>query len=74
MPEEINVYCDESCHLENDGQSVMVLGSIWCPKSSARTINQQIRTIKKAYGLNERMEIKWTKVSPTGLDLYKSLI
>jgi len=23
-----NVYCDESCHLENDDMSVMVLGGV----------------------------------------------
>ena len=22
----INIYCDESCHLPNDGQNAMVLG------------------------------------------------
>lgn len=26
-----NLYCDESCHLENDGQKAMVLGAVWCP-------------------------------------------
>lgn len=28
-----NVYCDETCHLENDGINVMVLGAVWCPQS-----------------------------------------
>lgn len=32
MLEVFNVYCDESCHLPNDGNSVMVLGGVWCPK------------------------------------------
>ena len=31
MSERINIYCDESCHLEQDGQSLMVLGAAWCP-------------------------------------------
>lgn len=22
----LNLYCDESCHLENDGESVMLIG------------------------------------------------
>jgi hypothetical protein len=26
-----NVYCDESCHLENDHQKVMVLGAVRYP-------------------------------------------
>ncbi len=30
MSDIFNVYCDESCHLENDQQNVMVLGAVWC--------------------------------------------
>jgi len=26
MSEIFNIYCDESCHLENDGRNAMVLG------------------------------------------------
>jgi hypothetical protein len=31
MSQVLNVYCDESCHLENDHQTAMVLGAVWCP-------------------------------------------
>jgi len=31
MSQVFNVYCDESCHLENDHQTAMVLGAVWCP-------------------------------------------
>ena len=32
MPAEIyNIYGDESCHLEHDGQKVMGLGAVICP-------------------------------------------
>ncbi len=41
-----NVYCDESCHLENDGQPIMVLGVIWCPKDDARRLGTELRDIK----------------------------
>jgi hypothetical protein len=27
----IKIYCDESCHLENDHIPVMVLGAVTCP-------------------------------------------
>lgn len=27
-----NVYCDESCHLEHDNSSVMILGAMYCPE------------------------------------------
>jgi len=38
MSEIYNIYCDESCHLENDRQKAMVLGSVWCPLDKGREI------------------------------------
>jgi len=38
MGQTYNVYCDESCHLQNDGLSVMVLGAVWCPLEKAGPI------------------------------------
>ena len=26
---EYNIYCDESCHLEHDGEKYMILGGIY---------------------------------------------
>ena len=69
-----NVYCDESCHLENDGVNDMVLGAVWCPQSKLRAINQRIKEIKKRNGVSEKMELKWTKISPAKVDLYKDII
>ncbi|MBN1320723.1 MAG: DUF3800 domain-containing protein [Thermoleophilia bacterium] len=68
------VYCDESCHLENDQQPVMVLGAIWCPSEKVRETSVRIREIKEKHGVSPHMEIKWTKVSPGRLDLYQSLV
>ncbi|MDD4873983.1 MAG: hypothetical protein PHE15_03290, partial [Dehalococcoidales bacterium] len=59
-----NVYCDESCHIEHDHQSVMVLGAVWCPADKSREIAVAIRNIKKKHNLSSTFEIKWTKVSP----------
>lgn len=42
-----NVYCDESCHLENDHQPAMVLGAVWCPLEKARDIAIRIREITR---------------------------
>ena len=64
MSELFNIYCDESCHLENDGQKSMVLGAIYCPKDKAREIAVRLREIKKEFGLSRWMEVKWTSVSP----------
>jgi hypothetical protein len=69
-----NIYCDESCHLEHDGQPLMVLGALWCPLEKTREIADRIREIKLAHGLSERFEIKWTKVSPGNLDFYADLL
>ena len=64
MTQVFNVYCDESCHLEHDHQTIMVLGAIWCPLEKTREIARSIRHIKDRHGLGRVFEIKWTKVSP----------
>lgn len=71
---EYNIYCDESCHLENDHQKVMVLGASWCPANRVREISSRIREIKQKHGFNPNFEIKWTKVSPSKEDFYKDII
>jgi len=69
-----NVYCDESCHLERDGQPVMVLGAVWCPAEKSRLIAVDIRDIKKRHNMPPKFESKWIKVSPAKLDFYKDLL
>jgi len=74
MTIEYNVYCDESCHLENDGQKAMVLGAVWCPKDKRLEIAERIREIKQKHGLGRDFEIKWTKVSPSKLAFYQDIV
>lgn len=69
-----NVYCDESCHLENDGQRAMVIGALICSSYEARTIAQSVRQLKLAHGLAKTFEAKWTKVSPAKITFYLSLV
>lgn len=69
-----NVYCDESCHLEHDGINVMVIGAIWCPQSKLKEINQRIRDIKTRNDISPQVEMKWTKISPAKVELYKDLV
>ena len=71
---EYNIYCDESCHLPNDGINIMVIGGISCPKSKTHFINDEIRKIKQKHGVFEFAEIKWTKVSISKIEMYKELI
>jgi len=67
-----NVYCDESCHLENDGQPIMVLGAIWCPKDDARRLGVELRDIKARH--RARGELKWSKTSESRLPFYLEVI
>jgi hypothetical protein len=68
------VYCDESCHLENDRQPVMVLGAVWCPLEKSRELSVCIRKIKMRHSLSPAFEIKWTKISPAKQAFYLDLL
>ena len=74
MSQVFNVYCDESCHLENDGQKAMVLGSVWCPLEKTLEIAVRLREIKKKHKMPPPFEVKWTKVSPAKKDFYLDLV
>jgi hypothetical protein len=74
MTQVFNVYCDESCHLEKDGHSAMVLGAVWCPLEKVREIAVRIREIKAAHSLPPRFEIKWVKVSPAKVQFYRDVM
>jgi len=72
MRETYNIYCDESCHLENDQQPVMLLGAIWCPQNEVARLSNEVKDLKtrhKATG-----ELKWTKVSSARQDFYFELV
>ncbi|MET0118964.1 MAG: DUF3800 domain-containing protein [Sedimenticola sp.] len=74
MSEIYNIYCDESCHLENDHQKAMVLGAIWCPLDKRREIAVRLREIKQKHGMSPDFEVKWTKVGPSKKDFYLDLL
>ena len=69
----INVYCDESCHLERDRIPVMVWGAVSCEKRYVPALSERIRAIKAEYGFKSDFEAKWTKVSPAKTDFYLAL-
>lgn len=71
---DINIYCDESNHLEADGVSIMVLGAVYAPKEKIKAANKRIREIKEKYGIKSTTEIKWTKVSPNKIQFYLDVI
>lgn len=67
-----NIYCDESCHLENDRQPIMALGATWCPQEEVRRLSRELRDIKNRH--HARGELKWTKVSASHLPFYLELV
>ncbi|MCR4434101.1 MAG: DUF3800 domain-containing protein [Caldiserica bacterium] len=71
MKEIINIYCDESCHLEHDWQPIMLQGALWCSKDRATELMIDIRKLKSAY--NAIGELKWVKVSASRQEFYLSL-
>ena len=84
MAETFNIYCDESCHLENDGIPVMVLGAVWCRADRVREVSERIRELKVRHRLLKEDELrvpgahpfesKWSKVSATKEDFYSALV
>lgn len=71
---DYNVYCDESCHLENDGSKAMSLGAVWCKKAKVPEINKRIQDIKAKHGIAKSAEVKWTKASPCNMQMYIDIV
>ncbi len=74
MSNVINVYCDESCHLENDCHKSMIIGGISCPRDKVKELSIKIRQLKEKFGLSKYNEIKWTKVSASKNSFFKELV
>src|SRR6266498_3679557 len=74
MTSTVNIYCDESCHLERDAAAVMVLGAVSCPTTKAREIGDRLRDLRDRHGMPRWFEIKWTKVSPAKLAFYLDVL
>lgn len=74
MSRTVHIYCDESCHLENDHESAMVLGAIACPANTRNRVGRDIKRLKYRHGVPATREIKWTQVSPATLAFYRDLV
>lgn len=69
---EFRIYADESSHL---GESpFMVIGAVWCNKNEVRNFTDKIKMLKAKYGIPEKVEIKWAKISGSKEDYYTELI
>ncbi|SJZ60576.1 DUF3800 domain-containing protein [Sediminibacterium ginsengisoli] len=67
-----NLYCDESCHLENDNMPYMLLGYVCVPYNQMRQHNERIKQLKEQHHFYG--EIKWSKVSNSQHRFYNDLI
>lgn len=72
MKKVISLYCDESCHLKNNGDHVSMIGYLGVPHNSIKKHRLAIKAIKEKYGIYN--EIKWTKVSNSNYDFHNALI
>lgn len=70
----INVYCDESCHLEHDKSNIMTIGGVWCDKTKVKELSEKIKGIKIKHGIKPNFEVKWIKVSDNKIEFYSELL
>lgn len=69
------VYCDESCIealTKKDEHSFVGIGGIWIPSEMRLKLKKDLEQIKNKYEIFG--ELKWNKVSPKYLPLYKEII
>ncbi|HOY32529.1 MAG TPA: DUF3800 domain-containing protein [Bacteroidales bacterium] len=67
-----NIYCDESCHIENDHKAFMFLGSVSSAYNQVRLHTENIKNLKKKH--NFYAEIKWSYVSSSKIRFYIDLV
>jgi len=70
----INLYCDESSHLNYKDENVMGFAEIECDYSKIKEVNSYLKELKRNFNISEHQELKWSKVSKSNLKLYKSFI
>lgn len=68
------VYCDESGHLAYDHVSQMVIGALLIPRERVRPLTLKLRERLSALGWPAKRELKWTKVSQSGLKFYETAL
>ena len=72
MGKTFNLYCDESCYLDNDGNRFMFIGGISCAYPQIKIHTSSITEIKKRH--NFYAELKWNKVSESKIKFYLDII
>mgnify|MGYP000895528096 CR=1 FL=1 len=72
MTKTYNFYCDESTHIEHDGQPYMLLAYISTPYNQLTRHNDAIRDFKIKH--HYRGEMKWGSVSKSQYPFYNDII
>ena len=67
-----NFYCDESCHLENDGKRYMLIAYISSAYNQLRIHNEYIRNLKLKHHI--KGEVKWSALSKSMHLFYADLV
>jgi hypothetical protein len=70
----VDIFCDESCHLQRDSHTSMSLGAVSVPHDSVQSVSAAVRALKQKHGLNSNFELKWSKVSPAKLNFYLAVV
>lgn len=69
------IYSDESCLeaiFDKEAHSYTVIGGVWIPAEYRGELKNALNSIKVKH--NVRGEIKWNKVSPKYINLYKEVV
>lgn len=72
---KFEVYCDESCPealFNKNAHDFSAIGGIWIPAEKRSDLKHLLKMLKLKYNVSG--ELKWQKVSPAFLELYKELI
>jgi len=72
MNKTFNIYCDESCHIENDHQPYMLLGCVSSAYNQVKRHTERIKYLKEKH--HYFGEIKWSNVSSSQSQFYKELL
>jgi len=72
MNKTFNLYCDESTHLENDGQPYMLIAYVGTAYNELKLHKKAISNLKKQHKF--KGEIKWSNVSNAKYSFYNELI
>jgi len=72
MSKTFNMYCDESCHIENDGHQYMILSYVSTSYPQLKLHNENIRKLKIKHFF--KGEMKWSALSKSQYPFYSDLV